>query len=265
MGTGAVAVPVPLRPSEESSPQHRSVPSERIAFSWNGVAVGNWRFRRSLGAVPGVRLTLWKPRHGAPEDGADYGSGSAPSALDDVPPVLARALAAFDRLRLRPEEPSLVEELQSLLASGDQLDLESKHAGGAYHASVSIADGVGVQLPVEQLAVGLALSEALTRRGRHEEALATLAALPTTASTLLAQAELLSVQEAHARVVGLGSVEVADDVTAMYAVLRAAALRESHRLEDALDELDQVMAAQPPPALQRLPGLGRGGGLARGG
>src|SRR3954453_8113840 len=189
MGTGALAVPVPLRPSEESSPQHRSVPSERIAFSWNGVAVGNWRFRRSVRAVPSVRLTLWQPRHGAAQDGADCGSGSAPSALDDVPPVLARALAVFDRLRLRPEEPSLVEELQSLLASGDQLDLESKHADGAYHASVSIADGVGVQLPVEQLAVGLALSEALRRRGRHEEALATLAALPTTAA-LLAQAEL---------------------------------------------------------------------------
>src|SRR4051812_8687072 len=204
--------------------------------------------------MPGVRLTLWKKGHSVTQDGADSGSGSPPSALDDVPPVLARALAMFDRLRLRPEEPSLVEELQSLLASGDQLDLESEHAGGAYLASVSIADGVGFQLPVGQLAVGLALSEALRRRGREEEALATLAALPTTAA-LLAQAELLSVQEAHARVVGLGSVEVADDVTAMYAVVRAAALRESHRLEEALDELDQVMAAQPPPVLQRLPGL----------
>src|SRR3954469_18207984 len=252
MGTGALAVPVPLRLGEESSPQHRAVPSERIAFSWNGVAVGNWRFRRSLRAVPGVRLTLWETRHGAAQDGADCRSGSAARALNDVPPVLARALAAFDRLRLRPEEPSLVEELQSLLASGDQLDLESKHAGGAYHASVSIADGVGVQLPVDQLAVGLALSEALRRQGRQGEALATLAALPMTAATLLAQAELLSVQEAHARVVGLGSVEVTDDVTAMYAVVRAAALRECHRLEDALDELDQVMAAQPAPALQRL-------------
>jgi tetratricopeptide repeat protein len=219
--------------------------------------VGNWRFRRSVRAVPGVRLTLWKPRHGAAQDGANCGSGSARSALDDVPPVLARALAVFDRLRLRPEEPSLVEELQSLLASGDQLDLEAEHAGGAYDASVGLGDGVGVQLPVEQLAVGLALSEALRRQGRHEEALATLAALPTTAATLLAQAELLSVQEAHARVVGLGSVEVADDVTAMYAVVRAAALRESHRLEDALDELDQVMAAQPAPAVQRLAVLER--------
>src|SRR4051794_5156800 len=257
MGTGAVAVPVPLRPAEERSPQHRSVPSERIGFSWNGVPVGNWRFRRSVRAVPGVRLTLCETRDGAAQDAADCGSGSSPRALDDVPPVLARALAAFDRLRLRPEEPGLVEELQSLLASGDQLDLESQQAGGAYHASVSIADGVCVELPVEQLAVGLALSEALSRRGRHEEALASLAALPTTAATLLAQAELLSVQEAHARVVGLGSVEVADDVTAMYAVLRAAALRESHRLEDALDELDQVMAAQPAPALQRLAVLER--------
>ncbi|HET7311120.1 MAG TPA: tetratricopeptide repeat protein [Mycobacteriales bacterium] len=171
--------------------------------------------------------------------------------------MLARALVAFDRLRLRPEEPSLVEELQSLLASGDQLDLESKHAGGAHHASVSLADGVGVQLPVEQPAVGLALSEALRWRGRHDEALATLAALPTTAATLLAQAELLSVREAHARVVGLGSVEVTDDVTAMYAVVRAAALRESHRLDDAFDELDQVMAAESPPALQRLAVLER--------
>src|SRR4051794_14922447 len=248
---------VPLRPAEESSPQHRSVPSERIAFSWNGVPVGNWRFRRSVRAVPGVRLTLGETRDGAAPDAVDYGSGSSPSALDDVPPALARAVAAFDRLRLAPDEPSLVEELQSLLASGDQLDLESKHARGAYHASVSIADGVGVRLPVGQLAVGLALSEALRRRGRREEALATLAALPTTAATLLAQAELLSVQEAHARVVGLGSVEVADDVTAMYAVVRAAALRECHRLEDALDELDQVMAAETPPAVQRLAGFER--------
>src|SRR4051794_22594501 len=160
MGTGALAVPVPLRPAEESSPQHRSVPSERIAFSWNGVAVGNWRFRRSLRAVPGVRLTLWETRHGAAQDGADCRSGSAARAVDDVPPVLARALAAFDRLRHWPQEPSLVAELQSLLASGDQLDLESKHAGGACHASVSIADGVGIQLPVEHLAVGFALSEA---------------------------------------------------------------------------------------------------------
>jgi tetratricopeptide (TPR) repeat protein len=219
--------------------------------------VGNWRFRRSLRAVPGVRLTLWKEGHSVTQDGADCGSGSPPSALDDVPPVLARALAVFDRLRLRPEEPSLVEELQSLLASGDQLDLESQRTGGDYHASVSIADGVGVQLPVEQLAVGLALSEAHRRQGRPKEALATLAALPTTAATLLAQAELLSAQEAHARVVGLGSVEVVDDVTAMYAVVRAAALRESHRLEDALDELDEVVAAQPAPALQRLAVLER--------
>src|SRR3954469_147816 len=114
MGTGALAVPVPLRLGEESSPQHRAVPSERIAFSWNGVAVGNWRFRRSLRAVPGVRLTLWETRHGAAQDWAECGSASAPSALDDlppVPPVLARALAAFDRLRLQPEEPSVVEEL----------------------------------------------------------------------------------------------------------------------------------------------------------
>jgi hypothetical protein len=146
--------------------------------------VGNWRFRRSLRAVPGVRLTLWKEGHSVTQDGADCGSGSPSSALDDVPPVLARALAVFDRLRLRPEEPSLVEELQSLLASGDQLDLESQSTGGDYHASVSIADGVGVQLPVEQLAVGLALSEALRRQGRPKEALATLAALPTTAATL---------------------------------------------------------------------------------
>src|SRR3954454_7437387 len=248
---------VPLRPAEESSPQHRSVPSERIGFSWNGVPVGNWRFRRSVRAVPGVRLTLYETRDGAAQDAADCGSGSSPRALDDVPPVLARALAAFDRLRLRPEEPSLVEEMQSLLASGDQLDLESQRAGGDCHASVSIADGIGVQLPVEQFAVGLALSEALRVRGRQEEALAALAALPTTTVTLLAQAELLSLQEAHARVVGLGSVEVADDVTAKYAVVRAAALRESHRLEDALDELDEVMAAQPAPALQRLAVLER--------
>ena len=219
--------------------------------------MGNWRFRRSLRAVPGVRLTLSQKGHSVAEDGADCGSGSPPRALDDVPPVLARALAAFDRLQLRPEEPSLVEELQSLLASGDQLDLESQQTGGAYRASVSIADGVGVHLPVEQLAVGLALADALRQRGRHEEALATLAALPTTAATLLAQAELLSEQEAHARVVGLGSVEVVDDVTAMYAVVRAAALRESHRLEEALDELDQVMAAEPAPALQRLAVLER--------
>src|SRR4051794_18232864 len=173
-----------LRPAEDSSPEHRSVPSERIGFSWNGVVVGNWRFRRSLRAVPGVRLTLWETRHGATQDGTDCGSGSTPSALDDVPPVLARALAVFDRLRLRPEEPSLVEELQSLLASGNQLDLESQHTGGAYRASVGIADGVGVQLPVEHLAVGLALSEALRRQGRPEGALATLAALPTTPAAL---------------------------------------------------------------------------------
>jgi hypothetical protein len=219
--------------------------------------VGNWRFRRSLRAVPGVRLTLWTKGHSETQDGADCGSGSPPSALNDVPPVLARALAVFDRLRLRPEEPSLVEELQSLLAAGDQLDLESQRTGGAYHASVSVADGVGVQLPVERLAVGLALSEALRRQDRHEEALATLAALPATAVTLLAQAELLSALDTPARVVGLGSVEVVDDVTAMYAVVRAAALRESHRVEDALDELDEVMAAQPAPALQRLAVLER--------
>jgi hypothetical protein len=207
--------------------------------------------------VPGVRLTLWTKGHSETQDGADCGSGSPPSALNDVPPVLARALAVFDRLRLRPEEPSLVEELQSLLAAGDQLDLESQRTGGAYHASVSVADGVGVQLPVERLAVGLALSEALRRQDRHEEALATLAALPATAVTLLAQAELLSALDTPARVVGLGSVEVVDDVTAMYAVVRAAALRESHRVEDALDELDEVMAAQPAPALQRLAVLER--------
>ena len=235
----------------------RPVPSERIASSWNGVEVGNWRFRRSLRAVPGVRLTLSETRHAPAQDSSDSAAGSAPRPLDDVAPVLARALDVFDRLRLRPEEPALVEELQSLLASADQLNLESQHADGAHLASVSLADGVDVRLPVDQLAVGFALSEALTRRGRHEEALATLAALPTTAATLLAQAELLSVQEAHARVVGLGSVEVTDDVTGMYAVVRAAALRESHRLEDALDELDQVMAAQPAPAVQRLAVLER--------
>ena len=221
------------------------------------MAVSNWRFRRSLRAVPGVRLTLWTKAHGVTQDEADCEPASPPHALDAIPPVLARALAAFDRLRLRPEEPSLVEELQSLLASGDELDLESQQAGGAYRTSVSLADGVDVRMPVEQLAVGLALSEALRRRGRHEEALASLAALPTTAVTLLAQAELLSAQELHARVVGLGSVEVADDVTAMYSVVRAAALRESHRLDDALDELDKVMAAQPAPALQRLAVLER--------
>ena len=219
--------------------------------------MGNWRFRRSLRAAPGVRLTLSKQGDSLTRDGADGGSGSAPSALEEVPPGLAGALAVFERLRLQPEEPSLVEELQSLLASGDQLDLESPQSGGAHHASVSIADGVEVQLPVEQHAVGLALSEALRRQGREEEALATLAALPTTAVTLLAQAELLSAQEKHARVVGLGSVEVVDDVTAMYAVVRAGALRESHRLDDALDELDQVMAAQPRPALLRLAVLER--------
>ena len=219
--------------------------------------MGNLRFRRSLPAVPGVRLTLWEKGHSVTKDGADCGSDWPPSALDHAPPVLARALAVFDRLRLRPEEPSLVEELQSLLASGDQLDLESQQTGGASHASVSIADGVGVQLPVGQLAVGLACSEALSRQDRHQEALATLAALPTTAATLLAQAELLSAQEAPARVVGLGSVEVVDDVTAMYAVVRAAALRESHRLDDALDELDQVIVAERTPALQRLAVLER--------
>ena len=219
--------------------------------------MSNWRFRRSLRAVPSVRLTLLPTGHGVIQDGADEGSDSSASAPDDAPPVLARALAVFDRLRLRPEEAGLVEDLQSLLASGDQLNLESQQTGGAYHASVSIADGVGIQLPVEQLAVGLALSEALRRRGRQQEALATLAALPTTTATLLALAELLSAQEAHARVVGLGSVAVVDDVTAMYAVVRAAALRESHRLDDALDELDQVMAAQLTPALQRLAVLER--------
>src|SRR3954447_26876984 len=138
-----------LRPAEDSSPERRSVPSERIAFSWNGVVVGNWRFRRSLHAVPGVRLTLWKKGHSVTQDGADCGSGSRPRALDDVTPVLARAVAVLYRLCLLPAVPSLVEELQSLLASGDQLDLESQHTGGAYHASVGIADGVGVQLPVE--------------------------------------------------------------------------------------------------------------------
>src|SRR4051812_26018814 len=116
------------RKPASTSAQHRSVPSERIALSWDGVAVGNWRFRRSLRAVPGVRLILSETRLGAAHDAADCGSGSTPTALDDVPPVLARALAVFERLGLRPEEPSLVEELQSLLASGDQLDLESKHA-----------------------------------------------------------------------------------------------------------------------------------------
>src|SRR3954465_15987914 len=112
LGTGSFRS-VRLCAAEESLPQHRSVPSERLAFSWDGVAVGNWRFRRSLRAVPGVRLTLSETRHGPAQDGADCGSGSAPSAVDDLPPVLARARAAFDRLRLRPEEPSLVEELQS--------------------------------------------------------------------------------------------------------------------------------------------------------
>jgi hypothetical protein len=219
--------------------------------------VGNWRFRRSLRAVPGLRLTLLQAGQRVSQDGADGGSGSPPGARGDAPPVLARALAVFERLRLQPEEPSLVEELQSLLALGDQLDLESEQSGGEYCASVSIADGVGVQLPVEQLAVGLALSQALSRRGRHEEALATLVALPTTTASLLAQAELLSTREAHARVVGLGSVEVVDDVTALYAVVRAAALRESHRLDDAFDELDQVMATHPAPALQRLAVLER--------
>ena len=219
--------------------------------------MGNWRFRRSLGAVPGVRLTLRNTGNSVTPDETHCGSGSSPTALDDVPPVLARALAVFDRLRLQPEEPSLVEQLQSLLAVGDQLDLESRQAGDAYHASVTMADGVVIHLPVGQLAVGLAFSEALRQGGRHEEALATLGALPTTAATLLAQAEILSAQESHARVVGLGSVDVVDDVTAMYAVLRAASLRESHRLDDALDELDQVMAAEPAPAVVRLAVLER--------
>ena len=159
--------------------------------------MGNWRFRRALPIVPGVRLTLGTK------------------------------------------------------------DQECRSAGNAHIASVSFADGVGVQLPVGPVAVGLARSEALRQQGSYAEAFATLAALPMSAVTLLAQAELLSAQEAHARVVGLGSVEVVDDVTAMYGVVRAAALRESHRLEDALDELDQVMAAQPEPALQRLAVLER--------
>lgn len=234
-------------------------------FSWNEVAVPNWRFRRSLRAAPGVQLILWEQGRSATQDAPDFGSGPPPRALDDLPPVLARAGALLDRLRLQPEEPSLVEELQSLLASGDQLDLESRRTGGTCRATVSIADGVGIELPVETLAIGLALSEAHRRGGRHPEALATLAALPTTAATLLAQAELLTAQETHASVVGLGSVEVVDDVTAMYAVVRAAALRESHRLEDALDELDQVMAAQPAPALQRLAVLERARCLLRAG
>ena len=131
--------------------------------------MANWRFRRSLGAVPGVRLTLRKKGHSGTQDATHCGSGSSPGAPDALPPpVLARALAVFDSLRLRPEEPSLVEELQSLLASGDQLDRESQQTGAAHHASVSIADGVDLQVPVGQLAVGLALAEALRRRGRHE-------------------------------------------------------------------------------------------------
>lgn len=157
--------------------------------------------------------------------------------------VLTASLQGF--LALQAGEQARARELLGwVFSTGED---PAAHAFAAkylttFRVDVSIAAGVGAELPLGREAVGLAVAELHQGAGDIGVALWTVEQLPTTTPVALSLADLLADAGRHEDVVDLtDGVDNQDDATALLCVLRGAAMRELGFMDAAREALKEAL------------------------